>query len=161
MSGSAQIILASASPRRRELLTQVGVTAIVQAVDIDESRKPNEPVNDYVERLAMEKAQCGFDTIKNEIIKQIVFEEQAQLIDFKQHLQKMPYDAVLEVFENSVEEGKYSEDFKTKFEILTQVNKYLRPGTIVSTGTSGLSINSLSAIPTLIPGASPPFVLEL
>lgn len=66
MSGSAQIILASASPRRRELLAQIGVTAIVQAVDIDESRKPNEPVNDYVERLAMEKAQRGFDTINNE-----------------------------------------------------------------------------------------------
>jgi septum formation protein len=66
MSGSAQIILASASPRRRELLAQIGVTAIVQAVDIDESRKPNEPVSDYVQRLAMEKAQRGFATIKNE-----------------------------------------------------------------------------------------------
>lgn len=61
----AQIILASASPRRRELLKQININARVQAVDIDESQKPDESVNDYVERLAMEKAQCGFDTISN------------------------------------------------------------------------------------------------
>ncbi len=66
MNGEAQIILASASPRRRELLEQINIRAIVQSVDIDESQKQNEPVNDYVERLAMEKAQCGFDTIRND-----------------------------------------------------------------------------------------------
>lgn len=66
MNGCAQIILASASPRRRELLTQIGVRVIVQAVDIDESQKQNESVMAYVQRLAIEKAQCGFDTIKNE-----------------------------------------------------------------------------------------------
>jgi septum formation protein len=60
-----QIILASASPRRFELLQQICVRAIVQAVDIDESQKPNEPVLDYVQRLAMEKAQHGFETIEN------------------------------------------------------------------------------------------------
>lgn len=65
-SRPAQIILASASPRRRELLDQINIKAIVQAVDIDESQKQDEPVNEYVERLAMEKAQCGFDTIINE-----------------------------------------------------------------------------------------------
>jgi len=63
---SAQIILASASPRRRELLQQIGINAIVQSVDIDESQKPNEAVSDYVERLALEKAQCGFDIISND-----------------------------------------------------------------------------------------------
>lgn len=66
MSGGAQIILASASPRRRELLQQIGLTALVQAVDIDESRQIDEEVGVFVERLAMEKAQLGFDTIKNE-----------------------------------------------------------------------------------------------
>ena len=65
-SRSAQIILASASPRRRELLDQINIKAIVQAVDIDESQKQDEPVNEFVERLAMEKAQRGFDTIINE-----------------------------------------------------------------------------------------------
>ena len=65
-SRPAQIILASASPRRRELLDQINIKAIVQAVDIDESQKQDEPVNEFVERLAMEKAQRGFDTIINE-----------------------------------------------------------------------------------------------
>lgn len=65
MTASAQVILASASPRRRELLEQIGVRAIVKPVDIDESRKPGEPVKEYVQRLAMEKAERGFSTIKN------------------------------------------------------------------------------------------------
>ena len=66
MSDIAQIILASASPRRRELLAQIGVRTMAQSVDIDETQKHNEPVMAYVQRLAMEKAQRGFDTIKNE-----------------------------------------------------------------------------------------------
>ncbi len=66
MTAAAQVILASASPRRRELLQQIGVNTIVQSVDIDESQIQNELVMDYVQRLAMEKAQCGFNTIKNE-----------------------------------------------------------------------------------------------
>jgi septum formation protein len=66
MNTAVQIILASASPRRLELLQQIGVRVLVQSVDIDESQKPGEPVIDYVQRLAMEKAQRGFETIKNE-----------------------------------------------------------------------------------------------
>ena len=66
MNDAAQIILASASPRRHELLEQIGVRTIMQSVDIDETQKHNEPVMAYVQRLAMEKAQRGFDTIKNE-----------------------------------------------------------------------------------------------
>lgn len=65
MSSSAQIILASASPRRRELLEQIGVVAIVQPVDIDETQQDNEPAIEFVQRLAMEKAQRGFETINN------------------------------------------------------------------------------------------------
>jgi len=49
--------LASASPRRRELLTQIGVPHSVKAAHIDESRKPSESANEYVLRLAKEKAQ--------------------------------------------------------------------------------------------------------
>ena len=66
MNETAQIILASASPRRGELLAQIGVRTIIQSVDIDETQKHNESVMIYVQRLAMEKAQRGFDTIKNE-----------------------------------------------------------------------------------------------
>lgn len=50
------IILASASPRRSELLTQMGVPFIVQPAHIDESTRASEAPGDYVERLAREKA---------------------------------------------------------------------------------------------------------
>ncbi len=50
------ICLASNSPRRRELLSQIGVPHIVMAADIDESVLPGEPPRQYVTRLAREKA---------------------------------------------------------------------------------------------------------
>jgi septum formation protein len=65
MNPEAQIILASASPRRRDLLAQLGIRVQVVAVDIDERRKPEEPAIQYVRRLALEKARRGFDVIKN------------------------------------------------------------------------------------------------
>jgi septum formation protein len=54
------LLLASASPRRSDLLKQMGVSFTVLAVDIDESRQGDESPVDYVSRLAMEKAQAGF-----------------------------------------------------------------------------------------------------
>lgn len=56
---TAPLILASASPRRRDLLAQIGVTpdAIVPA-DIDETVLPDESARHYVLRLAQEKAKC-------------------------------------------------------------------------------------------------------
>lgn len=51
-----QIILASASPRRRELLGQIGVSYRVRAVEIDETPLLNELPQAYVERVAAEKS---------------------------------------------------------------------------------------------------------
>lgn len=51
-----QLILASASPRRRELLDQIGVVYRVEPADIDESRRAGETPADYVQRMAEEKA---------------------------------------------------------------------------------------------------------
>ena len=51
-----QLLLASASPRRSDLLEQIGVSFSVLAVDIDESRREGESPVDYVSRLAVEKA---------------------------------------------------------------------------------------------------------
>ena len=56
-----KITLASASPRRRELLDQIGVSYDVMPVDIDESIQSGETEKDYVQRLAMEKALTGFN----------------------------------------------------------------------------------------------------
>jgi septum formation protein len=53
---TAQIILASASPRRKELLDQIKVTYKVNPVDLDETPLPNETPLDYVQRLATEKS---------------------------------------------------------------------------------------------------------
>ena len=50
------IYLASASPRRAELLRQIGVEFRVHAVDLDETRLPDEPDRDYVCRIARDKA---------------------------------------------------------------------------------------------------------
>lgn len=52
------MILASASPRRRELLTQIGVLFTVDPADIDESLLVQEAPLAYVERMAREKAQA-------------------------------------------------------------------------------------------------------
>ncbi|WFP48961.1 Maf family protein [Methylomonas sp. EFPC3] len=52
----AQLILASASPRRRELLAQIGIRHAVMAVDIDETPFPGEAPAAYVERVAAEKS---------------------------------------------------------------------------------------------------------
>jgi septum formation protein len=50
------LCLASASPRRRELLATIGVSVEVNPCDIDETPYAAEPANDYVVRLAREKA---------------------------------------------------------------------------------------------------------
>ncbi|MCK5889100.1 MAG: septum formation inhibitor Maf [Methylococcales bacterium] len=52
-----QLILASASPRRKELLDQIAVNCIIQPMDIDETPLPNEPAENYVIRIAHEKSQ--------------------------------------------------------------------------------------------------------
>jgi len=51
-----QLILASKSPRRKELLAQLGYQFTSLSADIDESVKYNEPAEQYVVRLAIEKA---------------------------------------------------------------------------------------------------------
>lgn len=53
-----KIILASASPRRAELLDQIGVKYTIQAVDIDESSLISETPEALVQRLAIEKSQA-------------------------------------------------------------------------------------------------------
>jgi septum formation protein len=52
----ATLCLASASPRRAELLRQIGVSFRSYPVDIDESRTGDEPVLNFVQRIAGEKA---------------------------------------------------------------------------------------------------------
>ena len=57
-SATPQIVLASASPRRCELLDQIGVRYIQSVVDIDETYQSGESPEKYVVRLALAKARA-------------------------------------------------------------------------------------------------------
>ena len=58
-----RLVLASASPRRRELLETLGVDLSVRAADIDETPRRGEPPRDYVQRLSAEKAAAVAMTV--------------------------------------------------------------------------------------------------
>ena len=59
MGERAVSCLASRSPRRQELLRQVGVNFELVDVDVDECRLLHEPGYEYVSRLAVNKAEAG------------------------------------------------------------------------------------------------------
>jgi septum formation protein len=56
--GYVDIVLASASARRSQLLNQIGVAHECVAADIDETQRAGEPPAAYVRRLAREKAEA-------------------------------------------------------------------------------------------------------
>ncbi|MCF2857503.1 Maf-like protein [Pseudoalteromonas sp. SMS1] len=58
---TVKLYLASASPRRKELLTQLGYDFEQFSVDADETKLLNETPSTYVERLARLKAQSGVE----------------------------------------------------------------------------------------------------
>ncbi len=53
------LYLASQSPRRRELLAHLGLPFGTLDIDVPEQRQPGEPPEDYVRRVAREKAGAG------------------------------------------------------------------------------------------------------
>jgi septum formation protein len=57
------VYLASASPRRRELLDQLGLRFDVLPADIDESVRPGEEAAEYVQRLAGEKSHAAWSAL--------------------------------------------------------------------------------------------------
>lgn len=61
----SDLILASGSPRRKELLEQIGVCFEVVKVSVDETPLPDESPLDYVLRLAIEKADAGSQLIRH------------------------------------------------------------------------------------------------
>lgn len=54
----SKLVLASSSPRRRELLEQIGVDFDIKVADVDETPLANESPEEYVQRLALAKARC-------------------------------------------------------------------------------------------------------
>lgn len=64
----AELLLASGSIRRKELLAQIGVHFQSAAMDIDESVHLNETPSDYVLRLAREKALAGIQANPDRVV---------------------------------------------------------------------------------------------
>lgn len=91
------IALASSSPRRRELLAQLGVNFTLVKADIDESVLAAEDAKTYVQRLALAKAEAGLarlpeplpvlgaDTIV--VIDNQILGKPSDLADFKRTMQ--------------------------------------------------------------------------
>jgi septum formation protein len=59
VSRPPDLILASASPRRRELLESVGLVLVVEPVVIDEAVREGEPVREYAARVAGQKCDAA------------------------------------------------------------------------------------------------------
>jgi septum formation protein len=66
---SFRLILASASPRRRELLGQAGYVFEVQAADVDETARVGESPDAFVKRLAEEKARAVSESASERVSK--------------------------------------------------------------------------------------------
>jgi len=60
--GHVTLVLASASPRRRELLDRAGIRFEVRPADVDESVLPGEPARRYAARVAAAKAEAARGT---------------------------------------------------------------------------------------------------
>jgi len=63
-----RLVLASASPRRSELLGSVGLEFDVVPADIDEAQRPGEAPSDYVARLSREKAAAVVERVGGEAV---------------------------------------------------------------------------------------------
>lgn len=65
-----KLILASQSPRRKALLSQLGYQFTCLPADIDESVLAGEKAKDYVYRLAVAKAQTAFSIAKHQLLNE-------------------------------------------------------------------------------------------
>lgn len=63
---SPSLYLASQSPRRRELLSQIGVLYDVISVSVPEQHESGEPPEDYVSRLAASKSSAGWEASRRD-----------------------------------------------------------------------------------------------
>ncbi|MHA1178247.1 MULTISPECIES: Maf family protein [Psychrobacter] len=65
------LILASGSPRRHELLTRAQLNFTVMSVDIDETPHANESPKDYIERMVASKAEAALEQLNKELNKKL------------------------------------------------------------------------------------------
>ena len=68
MSASARVVLASASPRRRQILSLLGIPFDCAAVDVDETPLAGEAPKDLALRLAIAKAEAGAAQFRGAVV---------------------------------------------------------------------------------------------
>jgi len=68
MKPHPDLILASASPRRRELLELLGLVLRIEPVDVDETPAPGEKARAYAQRLAAEKGEAALTRLGQETL---------------------------------------------------------------------------------------------
>jgi len=84
------IYLASASPRRRELLDQIGVSYKVIRQNVAEHTQAGESPQAYVQRLALEKARAGWSRLSADACKPVLGADTAVVVD--DHILGKPRD---------------------------------------------------------------------
>lgn len=75
------VYLASASPRRRELLQQIGVRFDVVKVDVPEIRQPGESPREFASRLARQKAETGWQALASGARRPVIGADTIVVVD--------------------------------------------------------------------------------
>jgi len=75
------LYLASGSPRRRELLAQIGVPFRLLTAPVDETPRRNETPVDYVSRLAAAKAEAGWASSRDDMRAPVLAADTAVVLD--------------------------------------------------------------------------------
>lgn len=81
MSAAFDIYLASASPRRQELLTQIGVRFELLTVSVPEVPAAGEKPQDFVQRVAFEKARAGKQLLLSDDSHPVLGADTAVVVD--------------------------------------------------------------------------------
>jgi septum formation protein len=75
------VFLASASPRRQALLTQIGVGYTLLHAEVDEAPLPGEPPGEYVRRVALEKVRAGRSLLSGDAGSAVLGADTAVVVD--------------------------------------------------------------------------------
>lgn len=86
-----ELILASASPRRQELLRAAGIAFTVQPANVHEQANPGETPQSYAERLARDKAKAVWDTGSHRDNTFVLGADTIVVVD--EHILEKPADA--------------------------------------------------------------------
>jgi septum formation protein len=76
-----KVYLASSSPRRSELLSQMGVKFDILRLEVDETVQANESPTDYVQRVAKAKAKAGWQAIGCEKKHPVIGADTSVIVD--------------------------------------------------------------------------------